>query len=219
MPDVAPWLTLVTALAACAGAASATMANVYAAQQARARRQEKRWWDEKEKLTLIAVAEYADGYALEGAAQPGTQAVRTLYPGFDFTMGGKYPDRPLRDTPNVMYAPWPQQMAESLAEYQESGTLHPYLCEPDRRHGALLVDTQGWRCPVCSYTQRWALRYHADGTWRRDKARLVGVFREPPSPARRRSPWIEFARRRLGLFLTTAPAPEKTSGEDTTRSR
>lgn len=210
MPDVSLWFTMVTSLAACAGAASASIANVHAARQSRAHREQKKWWDEREKLTLIGVAEHANAYALRGVEHPGTQAVRTLYPGFDFTMGGRYPDHPLHDTDNTIYAPWTAGTVTSLAEYQESGTLQPYVCDLDYWHGRLAPSSQGWECRACGHTQRWALRRHADGSWRADRDRMIGVFRPQRPPRRERHRWIAFAQRHLGLFERGTVAP----GED-----
>ncbi len=69
--------------------------------------------------------------------------------------------------------PWGRDQVDSLNRYQESGLMHPYTC-PNRAidhretggdRGVLVATVDGWRCPDCDYTQDWAHRWSADGTW------------------------------------------------------
>lgn len=61
-------------------------------------------------------------------------------------------------------APWTQEQVDALNRFQQRGDFHPFTCGSGRRtdechadgEGVLLATTEGWVCPFCSYTQRWA---------------------------------------------------------------
>ena len=68
---------------------------------------------------------------------------------------------------------WDQETIEKLNDYQRNGHFHPYTCgsgnrgdEAHRKYadeykdpdwGLLVATENGWKCPVCDYTQDW---YH-----------------------------------------------------------
>ena len=66
--------------------------------------------------------------------------------------------------------PWTLEQTDSLNKYQVSGQFHPFTCggnRGDKAHkeyaqnhkqdsGLLIATPEGWKCPVCSYTQNWA---------------------------------------------------------------
>ncbi len=67
-------------------------------------------------------------------------------------------------------APWTPEQVERLNAYQRDGRYHAYTCggeRGDKAHtayatehgednGQLIATTDGWKCPVCKYTQKWA---------------------------------------------------------------
>ena len=67
--------------------------------------------------------------------------------------------------------PWSPAIVEQLNAYQRNPAFHPYTCggkrgdpahveyaERHKQHdtGILVAALDGWRCPVCDYTQDWA---------------------------------------------------------------
>lgn len=64
----------------------------------------------------------------------------------------------------LCHAPWTAQQVASLNHWQDH--WHPYTCGGPCRsigqEGAMVADTEGWRCPDCGYRQTWALRSHCN---------------------------------------------------------
>lgn len=71
----------------------------------------------------------------------------------------------------MIKAPFTPEQVTALNQQQRHGEFHPFTCGGDRGDAAhreyaaangdrdlgLLVATEnGWRCPVCGYTQGWA---------------------------------------------------------------
>ncbi len=67
--------------------------------------------------------------------------------------------------------PWDQATVDALNRYQRAGNFHPFTCgneRSDERHhvyartngdpdlGLLVATPEGWICPACDYTQKWA---------------------------------------------------------------
>lgn len=69
-------------------------------------------------------------------------------------------------------APFNTEQVQSLNEYQAMGAMHPFTCGNDGCPGkaagnsSLVATRRGWVCPSCRYTQAWAWRWMADGSWR-----------------------------------------------------
>lgn len=54
-------------------------------------------------------------------------------------------------------APFTKEQVDTLQEYQNSDTHHPFTC--DQYHGPscrLVPTVKGWICQYCDYTQNWA---------------------------------------------------------------
>lgn len=76
----------------------------------------------------------------------------------------------------IINAPWSADQVASLNGYQHSGAFHPFTCSggggphSDRpgRSSVLVVDEDGWRCPVegCTHHQHWAHAFMADWSWK-----------------------------------------------------
>lgn len=88
---------LVSWLAAILSVGSAVFAILNIRRRGRAHRSQVTWLEDRARLDLVAVADLADKYHRDGREHPGTDAVRTMYPEFDFTMGGRY-ERPAHQT-------------------------------------------------------------------------------------------------------------------------
>jgi hypothetical protein len=72
----------------------------------------------------------------------------------------------------ILKAPWTPEQVDALNRYQQSQFVHPYTCgsRDDEAHdryagehsqhdtGILVATPEGWRCPVCDYTQDSAFR-------------------------------------------------------------
>lgn len=71
---------------------------------------------------------------------------------------------------SIIKTPWTDEQVRALNEYQRKGQFHPMTCggnrsdaahkqyatehnEPDL--GLLVATNDGWKCPVCDYTQNW----------------------------------------------------------------
>jgi hypothetical protein len=77
--------------------------------------------------------------------------------------------------PAKVEAPFTADQVASLNAAQRSGALHPFTCanRSDGNHqhhgdddlGQLVATPDGWRCEDCDYTQAWAWRWMADGSW------------------------------------------------------
>jgi len=69
--------------------------------------------------------------------------------------------------------PWSDEQIRSLMDYQHLGFFHPFTCGTKEKHNhpdddAVLVATRdGWVCPCCDYTQKWAHDFMMDGSWRK----------------------------------------------------
>ncbi len=62
-----------------------------------------------------------------------------------------------------MIAPWTLNEVRFLEAWQKGDTHHPYTCGGDDCRAVLIAYTDGWRCPVCEYTQNWAWKGRASG--------------------------------------------------------
>jgi hypothetical protein len=81
----------------------------------------------------------------------------------------------------MLKAPWTPEQVEKLNVQQANRALHPFTCNgrrTDEAHrayqaehggdfGQLVATPVGWICPVCGYTQDWAMIY---------EGAMVGVF-------------------------------------------
>lgn len=79
--------------------------------------------------------------------------------------------------PDQVRVPWTPGQVASLNAYQMVGVFRPYTCRnrgdadhpdiPPYDRGTLVASTAGWQCPIrgCGYTQNWAFRWTADGSW------------------------------------------------------
>lgn len=65
----------------------------------------------------------------------------------------------------MIEAPWTDEQVERLNAHQRDRRFHPYTCgnrgghpfEPEYGdHGVLRATREGWVCPYCDYTQKWA---------------------------------------------------------------
>jgi hypothetical protein len=67
-------------------------------------------------------------------------------------------------------APWTDEEVSSLNDYQTKSGMHPFTCGVKSSHGKgyLVATIEGWLCPEphCDYTQTWAHKEMADGSWR-----------------------------------------------------
>jgi ribosomal protein S27AE len=69
-------------------------------------------------------------------------------------------------------APFTEDQVKSLNGYQKSGYCHPFTCGNDKcpkprfEHSILVAKSDGWHCPRCAYTQTWAHKFMADGSWK-----------------------------------------------------
>lgn len=78
--------------------------------------------------------------------------------------------------PDIVRAPWSQEVADALNAFQRAGRFHPFTCGSGNRGDALhaaavknygLSDAgqlhatiNGWICPGgCEYTQDWAFTF------------------------------------------------------------
>lgn len=68
--------------------------------------------------------------------------------------------------PEKIYVPFTADQVRSLNQYQHFSIDHPYTCGNDSSHRVLMVNTNGWECPDCSYTQGWAHKWHTDWEWK-----------------------------------------------------
>lgn len=68
-------------------------------------------------------------------------------------------------------APWTPEQVDALNDFQTQRLGHPFTCadrmdgtHPERfgDFGVLVATTDGWVCPDCPYTQRWAMAYMAE---------------------------------------------------------
>lgn len=53
-------------------------------------------------------------------------------------------------------APWTEEQVRNLNEWQKCESVHPFTCGTDGCDGILIASTEGWTCPKCDYTQKWA---------------------------------------------------------------
>ena len=84
--------------------------------------------------------------------------------------------------------PWSIEQVGALNRWQNTGRVHPFTCGGDRgddahiryadAHGGdfgqLVATVNGWFCPVCSYTQKWAHDFMCE-----DPPIMRGPFFEP----------------------------------------
>jgi hypothetical protein len=66
-------------------------------------------------------------------------------------------------------APFTKKEVKSLNGYQMSGVGHPFTCGNNSKH-ILVATRNGWVCPKCDYSQKWAHKFMADGSWEQMKA-------------------------------------------------
>ncbi len=65
--------------------------------------------------------------------------------------------------------PWTPQQIDGLNHWQRAGYVHEFTCPNRQRdnHGdaplPLVATVNGWVCPYCDYTQRWAHDFMANG--------------------------------------------------------
>lgn len=59
-----------------------------------------------------------------------------------------------------------QDQIESLNAYQKSGVFHPFTCGGEGCRETLTATPDGWICPKCDYTQKWAHKWMMDGSWK-----------------------------------------------------
>jgi hypothetical protein len=56
-----------------------------------------------------------------------------------------------------VFAPWTDEQVAALQRHQADDRVHPYTCGNDHGGNRVLIPTHdGWCCPSCDYTQRWA---------------------------------------------------------------
>jgi hypothetical protein len=55
----------------------------------------------------------------------------------------------------IIKAPWTDKQVNALNAIQEYKSLHSYTCT-EHPEIKLVATTDGWKCPVCDYTQNWA---------------------------------------------------------------
>ncbi len=70
-------------------------------------------------------------------------------------------------TPTQIEPPWSAEQVEQLNRFQQLGVMHPFTCGTTNKHTTdvavvLVATADGWRCPVCDYTQNWAHAFMAD---------------------------------------------------------
>jgi hypothetical protein len=71
----------------------------------------------------------------------------------------------------MIYPPWNDEEVAALNLFQRDPNRHPFTCggnRGDAAHvdyakvhgdfdlGVLVAEKNGWKCPVCDYTQYWA---------------------------------------------------------------
>jgi hypothetical protein len=56
----------------------------------------------------------------------------------------------------IIKAPFSQVQVYFLNRFQEAGRFHPFTCGGEKCRENLVATTDGWRCPLCDYTQDWA---------------------------------------------------------------
>lgn len=77
--------------------------------------------------------------------------------------------------PDVVLAPWTQDVVDALNAFQRAGRFHPFTCgsgnRADQAHttatevnrlsdaGLLVATLSGWVCLGCEYTQDWAFTF------------------------------------------------------------
>lgn len=67
-------------------------------------------------------------------------------------------------------APFTEDQAKVLNEYQVAGMMHPFTCcshdgckrDESVNHGVLIASKNGWICPCGKYKQDWAHSFMAD---------------------------------------------------------
>lgn len=72
----------------------------------------------------------------------------------------------IKDPSGFRHPPWSDQDVESLNAFQTEGRMHPFTCpnrsdpshprESNGDYGVLRATKEGWICPYCDYTQKWA---------------------------------------------------------------
>lgn len=142
------------------------------------------WLKNKHNLDLRAVAQHANTSSEEGRPYPGTLAVRTLYPGFDFTIGGELDDVPGADLEHRVKAPFTDEQVRSLNDYQTNSIFHAFTCGSGSDHGPLLARPDGMVCQGagCSYRQEWVNRFMADHSWRVSQEDVLRHIRAAQAP-------------------------------------
>lgn len=78
---------------------------------------------------------------------------------------------PPKKSMSIVYVPWTPAQVVALNRYQHTEPYHPFTCGNDRGdaqhvryaethghtdYGILVATENGWKCPVCNYTQYWA---------------------------------------------------------------
>jgi len=57
----------------------------------------------------------------------------------------------------IIEIPWNDAEVLALNAYQQNPTFHPYTCGNEHEGTKILIATNdGWVCPECDYTQKWA---------------------------------------------------------------
>jgi hypothetical protein len=59
------------------------------------------------------------------------------------------------------HAPWTDAQVAKLNEWQECWWVHPFTCP--NGSSTLVAKNEGWLCPHCGYTQKWAHEYMLNG--------------------------------------------------------
>lgn len=66
-----------------------------------------------------------------------------------------------------IFAPFTDEQVEGLNKYQHSGAFHEFNCggknHPKDSDKILIATNEGWICPNCNYTQKWAWEGMANG--------------------------------------------------------
>jgi hypothetical protein len=74
-------------------------------------------------------------------------------------------DKDLRTAPvseaQIVRAPWTPEQVDALNRWQQDKQVHPFTCGGDECRATLYATPDGWRCPMCGYTQTWAHQFMA----------------------------------------------------------
>lgn len=66
---------------------------------------------------------------------------------------------------DTVEAPFTEDQVDSLNGFQVAGLFHPFTCGGASCRDDLVATVDGWVCPSCGNTQKWANRFMADWSW------------------------------------------------------